>query len=45
MAGRSLIDIYNEMPDGEDKAAFYKEHREQLIRFANKPARPYDPRA
>lgn len=33
---RSIFDIYNEMPDGEAKSIFYKEHREELIKFANK---------
>ncbi len=34
---RTLIDVYNEMPDGDEKSIFYKEHRESLIKFANKP--------
>ncbi len=34
---KSIIDIYNEMPDGQDKTTFYKEHQESLLKFANKP--------
>jgi hypothetical protein len=36
---KSLIDIYNEMPDGEEKSVFYREHRDELVKFANKPAK------
>jgi ATP-dependent Clp endopeptidase proteolytic subunit ClpP len=36
---KSLIETYNEMPDGPEKSIFYNEHRNDLIKFANKPVK------
>jgi hypothetical protein len=33
---KSLIDMYNEMPDGNEKSRFFKENREALLKYANK---------
>jgi hypothetical protein len=34
---KTAFDIYIEMPDGAEKTAFYKEHRDTIVKFANKP--------
>jgi hypothetical protein len=34
---QSFIDKYNNMPEGEAKAAFYRQHRDVLVKRINQP--------
>ena len=36
---KTPYDIWNEMPDGADKTTFYNEHREAIIKSANRPTK------